>query len=138
MSYVYNNGIWNYVADGNTTTNNSNNNSGGSSTTTPFIESAGTDIGDANLVPEYTDTNSDEAKDYIEEERSTIEGDMEVLTPNPHLKAKKTVQLKGVGKALSGRYYVEKVTHTFDSNGYSQKVSVSKGGFGDYIKKGRV
>lgn len=36
------------------------------------------------------------------------------------------IRIEGVGKQLSGKYYVTDVTHTIDANGYSTKFNVSR------------
>lgn len=89
-----------------------------------------------NRVTTTTKTKSD--KEFIEVEVSTLEGTISVATPNPSLQAKKTIKLTGLGKALTGLYYVEKVENSFDQNGYTQTLTVSKTGFGDSLKPGNV
>ena len=43
----------------------------------------------------------------------------------------------GLGKHLSGRYFVYEVTRKIDNDsGYSQSVSVQKNGFGESLKSG--
>lgn len=97
--------------------------------------STGTNYND-NRSTTTTKTKSD--KEFIDVEIATLEGTANVTTPNPSLQAKKTVKLTGLGKALTGLYYVEKVENTFSNSGYTQTITVSKTGFGDSLKPGNV
>ena len=65
---------------------------------------------------------------------SILEGDIAMKLANSSIKAKKTVEVKGIGNALSGLYFVESVAHTFNNNGYTQTVSVSRDGFGATVQ----
>lgn len=42
----------------------------------------------------------------------TAEGDADVL-------AKRVIEIKGIGRRLSGKYYINSVTHTIENNGYT-------------------
>lgn len=143
MPYKYENGKWTYVPEsstgGGSSSSNNRPSSGGSSR--PPAQSP---IPPPPTIPKYDDnrdtttTKEKSDKEFINVEIDTLEGDVKVTTPNPDLKAKATVKLTGIGKALTGLYYVEKVENTFDSNGYAQSLSVSKTGFGDSLKPGNV
>lgn len=85
-----------------------------------------------------TKVSDDAERDFKEIEENILEGDLS-LRPNPNYKAKKTIKINGVGKYLSGLYFVESVTHIFSSNGgYDQSMKVNKNGFGGSLKKGVV
>ncbi len=142
MPYKYENGKWTYVpesATGGSSSGGSRPSSGGSSR-----PPAHSPIPPPPTIPKYddnretTETKKHSDKEFVDEEIDTLEGDITVETPLPKLKAKGTVKLTGLGKALTGLYYVEKVTNTFDTNGYTQSVGVSKTGFGDSLKPGNV
>lgn len=67
----------------------------------------------------------------------TLEGSLKVLVTNSTLKIKvgDTIYLRGLGKFLSGKYYVSAVERTLDgSNGYSQTCTVIKTNFRKTIK----
>lgn len=138
MPYKYENGKWTWIPESSNPSSGNNSNAGSSSNnrppTTSSIQDPGTltDLNDGST----TNTGYDSTKDYVEHEYNMIEGDANVY-PDPNLKAKKTVNLQGIGKQLSGLYYVDKVTHSFSSSGYTQTITVSREGFGDKLKKGR-
>lgn len=147
MPYKYQNGKWTYVpenATGGKPSRPSGGGGGSSSHSSSHRPAPKQPISPPPKIPKYndnrktTETKTHSDKKFIEEEVNTLEGDITVTTPKPKLKAKGTVKLTGVGKALSGLYYVEKVTNTFDNNGYTQTISVSKTGFGDSLKPGNV
>lgn len=50
------------------------------------------------------------------------------------MKPRDTIQLSGLGKYLSGKYYVESVERSLSSSGYSQSASVIKTNFRKTIK----
>ena len=85
-----------------------------------------------------SNTTSKAEKEYKEGE-NVLEGTLDISEARPRLKAKQTIRLEGLGKALTGLYFVDKVTHVFSrGSGYTQSIQVSKDGFGDSIKKGPV
>lgn len=57
------------------------------------------------------------------------------LVGNPTMLAKSVIHVRGMGKRLSGRYYVRSVRHTLGTNGYTMEAMVSTDGanaaFGD-------
>ena len=139
MPYKYENGKWTYIAESSNSSNSStnsnnsrpsnNNNTGGTVTQqTPPSN---------NDNRETTETKTTSDKEYIEVEENILEGNCKI-TPNPKIHAKGTVKITGVGKQLTGLYYVEKSTHSFSSSGYEQELTVTREGFGDSIKKGNV
>lgn len=138
MPYKYENGKWTYVAGNTSSNNNSNNNS------RPSTNTGGTNNNNKPQQPpkdndnrETTETKNNSDKEYIDIEENILEGTCKI-NPNPKIHAKATVKITGVGKQLNGLYYVEKVTHSFSSSGYSQDLTVTREGFGDSIKPGNV
>jgi len=78
-------------------------------------------------------------KEYIEIEYTTLEGEANVLPTSKTIRLEqgKTVTLTGLGKYLSGQYYIEKVKRSINNgNGYSQSCLFVKTGFGDSLKGG--
>ena len=103
-----------------------------------------TNTASSNPPPTLTDTSNRDTtestnsatNDFIEIEENVLTGDLNVI-PNPNYKAKTTVLLQYLGKSLSGLYFVDKVTHSFSSDGgYTQTMSVSRNGFGATLKSG--
>lgn len=89
-----------------------------------------------NSNRDTTATKDQAEKEFVEIEENILQGNVDVI-PNPNLRAKQTVLMQYLGKNLTGLYFVENVTHTFNaSSGYSQVLTVSRNGFGDSIKKG--
>lgn len=77
-------------------------------------------------------------KEFIEEELRTLVGDLAVRPTLKiiRLKVNDTIELLGVGKYLSGKYFVSNVSRTVSKDsGYSQSLTVLKNGFGDSLKK---
>ena len=78
-------------------------------------------------------------KEYVEHEFFTLEGDLSLIpdTGTVRIKAGDTVNCFGLGKHLSGAYFVDEVTRTIDNgDGYSHSIMVRKNGFGDGLKGG--
>jgi hypothetical protein len=51
---------------------------------------------------------------------------------DPDVLAKRVVEFNGVGKRISGRYYVKQATHTIDSSGYIVSGKAKTDGHGGY------
>lgn len=62
------------------------------------------------------------AKSFREKE-FVVEGNAVVIA-NPNYEANKTISIEGVGKVLSGQYYVETVRHTWSRSGYTQQLEL--------------
>lgn len=133
MPYKYENGKWTWIPES-SNPNNSNSSPNKRPPTTSNIKDPGTltDTTDGST----TNTGNDSTKDYVEHEYNMIEGEAN-LKPDPRLRAKKTIKVQGVGKQLSGLYYVEQVVHSFSTSGYTQTATLVREGFGDKLKKGR-
>lgn len=60
----------------------------------------------------------------------TAEGELNTVAFGAVLAAKRTVNVRGAGRAFSGIYYVEKVLHTFTGDGYRQKFRLRRNALG--------
>lgn len=87
----------------------------------------------ADLSPAQVQAESE----YIEVEYNTLQGELSIVPTDNSLKIKvgDTIKLKGVGKYLSGLYFVSEIKRTIGSDGYNQTLTVIKTGFGDSLKK---
>ena len=84
------------------------------------------------------DNKTEADREYIEIELKTLVGDLTVVPSqkNIRIQVNKTVEVEGVGKYLSGKYFVSAIKRTISKDGgYSQTLSVLKNGFGDSLKK---
>ena len=85
-----------------------------------------------------TNTKSEAEKKYIEQEFNVLTGDISV-TPTKksiHIKVNDTVQIEGLGKYLTGLYFVQSVRRTLTKEGgYSHSLTLRKNGFGSSVKK---
>lgn len=83
------------------------------------------------------DTQKKADKEYIEAEFNVLTGEMTV-TPTEksiRIKVNDTVRIEGLGKNLSGLYFVSAVRRTLTaSDGYTHTFSLRKNGFGDSVK----
>lgn len=77
-------------------------------------------------------------KEFIEVEFNTLVGELKLI-PNKrtiHIKVGQTINLHGVGKYLSGQYFVSAIRRALDKDtGYSHSITVIKTGFGDSLKQ---
>lgn len=100
---------------------------------------AGTSSSSSSKTTSNSNTKTSADKKVIEQEFNTLEGDMQVIVCQDTIKIAEgdTIYLHGVGKNLSGLYYVSKVSHSLDdSQGLSISLTVIKTGFGDSLKSG--
>ena len=84
------------------------------------------------------DSKGSAEKEYIDIEYNTLVGEMRLTATESSIKIKvgDTIQLEGVGKYLSGLYFVSEVKRDLNkSDGYSQTITVIKTGFGNSLKK---
>ena len=112
------------------------NNSGSNAPSTPNKE---TSSSGNNLTSSTSDTGSSTGqveKQYNEIQINTLSGTLNFIVTEETIKlrAGDTVKLEGLGKYLSGNYYVEEVTRTIGSNGYSHSATVIKTDFGSTLK----
>ena len=89
--------------------------------------------------PDDLPLNKEAEKEFKARERDLLIGELEIV-PDLALRSAKTIRLEGFGKILSGLYFVESVTTEFNlSSGMDyQKITVSRDGFGEYMKKGKT
>lgn len=92
-----------------------------------------------NLTSSNSDKNSSSGsveKKYNEIEMNTLVGTLNFIVTEQtiKLKAGDTVKLKGLGKFLSGDYYVKDVTRQVSSNGYAHSATLIKTDFGNSLK----
>lgn len=77
-------------------------------------------------------------KEYIYKEFNTLSGELS-LTPTEksiRIRVNDTVKINGIGKYLSGLYFVESIRRTLNTDsGYTHTLTVFKNGFGDSLKK---
>ena len=80
-------------------------------------------------------------KEYIDIEFNTLTGDIEIIPTKSNMKLKVgcTVVLNGVGKYLSGLYFVSEIRRKISKdNGYSMSLTLFKNGFGDSLKSSTI
>lgn len=114
------------------TSSSSSSSSSGATKTTP--KPAVVKVDSASKV----DSKAKADKKYKEIEFNTLEGDVNLIVDKATLKIKSgdTIRIEGVGKYLSGLFFVSSVKRNIDkSNGYSHSVTVIRTGFGDSLKK---
>lgn len=94
---------------------------------------------DSNLSA--TNTDSTTATGSTEQEANTIEintlqGTLSFIVNDKTIKLKvgDTVNLVGLGKSLSGNYYVKEIKRTINAGGYSHTATVIRTDFGDKLK----
>ena len=86
-------------------------------------------------------SNKNESKGSVEKKYNTIEintlnGTLNFIVTEEtiKLKAGDTVKLQGLGKYLSGDYYVKNITRQISKNGYSHSATLIKTDFGNSLK----
>ena len=101
---------------------------------TPYVEEEKKKETTKKSKSEKSKEEADKKK--IKLELTTLTGELELRTfPNVLLfKPFQTVIIKGIGKYLSGMYFISGVTRTLNSEGFTQSLSVLKNGFGDSLK----
>ena len=101
--------------------------------------SGSTNNGNDNLTSSSTDKDSsagETEKKYNTIEYNTLSGTLNFISTNKtiKLKAGDTVTIKGIGKYLSGKYYVQDVTRSISSSGYSHSATLIKTDMGTSLK----
>ena len=84
------------------------------------------------------DSKTEAEKEFIDIEINTLTGELSLVSTEKtiRIKVNDTIQLEGVGKYLSGLYFVTAVRRTLNKDsGYTHTISVLKNGFGDSLKK---
>ena len=112
--------------------------SSGSSSSSSSSNSSNSSKGD-NLSS--SSSNKNESKGSVEKKYNTIEintlnGTLNFIVTEEtiKLKAGDTVKLQGLGKYLSGNYYVKDITRQISNNGYSHSATLIKTDFGNSLK----
>ena len=139
-SYTYNprTGTWSKTTSGSRDT--------GSTTTTktggsnnPSTSSSSSSSSSGNLTASTGNSSSSTGateKKYNYIEINTLVGNLQFIVTEETIKltAGDTVTLKGLGKYLSGNYYVKEMNRNISSNGYSHTAVVIKTDFGTSLK----
>jgi phage protein D len=73
----------------------------------------------------------------------TAEGEVNTVAYGDVLRAKRPVLVRGAGRQFSGLYYVQRVTHTFTGDGYTQHFSLKRNASGltgqeDFVQSGAL
>ena len=92
-----------------------------------------------NLTSTTSDSSSSKGKSekkYNEIEYNTLELSVNFVANDKTIVigAGDTITIKGIGKYLSGKYYVQDVTHSISTTGYSISATCIKTDFGNSIK----
>lgn len=80
-------------------------------------------------------------KEYIEVEFNTLTGDLTLTSTEKSIRIKvnDTVKIEGLGKNLSGLYFVSSIRRTLSKDsGYTHTLSLIKNGFGNSLKKSQT
>ena len=101
--------------------------------------STNTKKGSSNLTssnPSKNTSSGKTEKKYNTIELNTLTGTLNYIATNKTIKlcAGDTITLKGIGKYLSGNYYVQEVTRSISSNGYSHSATLLKTDMGNKLK----
>lgn len=84
------------------------------------------------------DSKTAAEKEFIEVEFNTLQGELSVTSTEKSIRIKvgDTIKLEGVGKYLSGLYFVSAIKRTLNKDsGYGHTLSLIKTGFGGSLKK---
>ena len=96
-----------------------------------------------NSGDNLTATNSDKdssvgsvEKQYNDIQINTLTGDLTFIVTEQtiKLKAGDTIKLEGLGKYLSGDYYIKDITRQISNSGYTHSATVIKTDFGESLK----
>lgn len=86
---------------------------------------ANTGLAETGELQTYTQAVVDQAAWAIR-----AEGELSTVTYGDVLRAKRPVNVRGVGRQFSGTYYVEKVLHRFSDDGHSQSFTLRRNATG--------
>lgn len=95
--------------------------------------------GSSNLVASNPDKDTSSGaveKEYNTIEFNTLSGSLNFIANNKtiQLKAGDTVIISGIGKYLSGAYYVKELTRQIGTDGYSHSATLIRTDFGSSLK----
>lgn len=92
---------------------------------------------DSDNTSSNTDSKTEAEKKYIEAEFNVLTGEM-TITPTTKsicIKVNDTVKIEGLGKYLSGLYFVSAISRSLNKDsGYSHTLTLIKNGFGSSVK----
>lgn len=138
MTYDPSTGKWTSSGSGNSSSSSSNGGSNkkpssGSGSSKPSGSSGG-NMSASNSNPQSSVGSAE--KKYNTIEYNILEGQLKFIATKEtiRLTAGDTVRLKGIGKYLSGLYYVQDVTRQISNNGYSHSATLIKTDFGNSLK----
>lgn len=77
--------------------------------------------------PNAAAAQTEAAGKFVRTQQTSVELELD-LVGNPNLFCKQVVEIAGIGKRLSGRYYVSELTDSVSSNGFTQKAKVKTDG----------
>lgn len=136
-SYTYDpkTGKWTKSTTNSSSSSSSSTTKNNKSTTKSTTKSSGD-----NLTSTDSDSKSSTGsveKKYNNIELNTLNGTLSFIVTEQtiKLKAGDTVKLSGLGKYLSGKYYVKDITRQISSSGYSHSATLIKTDFGKSLKK---
>lgn len=84
------------------------------------------------------DSKTEAEKEYIKAEFNTLTGDLNLTSSakSIRIKVNDTIRIEGLGRYLSGLYFVTSVRRTLNKeSGYTHTLSILKNGFGDSMKQ---
>lgn len=128
-SYTYNplTGTWSKSSSGGGSKNNSNSSSNKTNSSGDNLTSSSSDQNNSAGAVE---------KQYNSIEVNTLSGTLKFIVTEQTIKlrAGDTVKIQGIGKYLSGDYYVQDITRQISSNGYSHSATLIRTDFGNSLK----
>lgn len=70
---------------------------------------------------------------FVSAERETLRLSMQIIG-DPMLRSKAIVEVRGISRLLSGKYYVKKIKHSINSSGYVCDLELTRDGMGHSIR----
>lgn len=117
-------------------TNKESENGSSKKTTTTTDKKSGdsTNLKATSTDPSSSKGSSEKKQNNIE--YNTLTGTLNYIPTKETIKIKvgDTITIKGIGKYLSGKYYVQDITRNISSSGYTNSATVIKTDFGDSLK----
>lgn len=69
--------------------------------------------------------------DYLQTQHTTVHLTADLIG-DPDISGKRVVEIRGLGKRVSGKYYIQTATHEITSAGYKTKIKAKTDGHGGY------
>ena len=128
-------GTWTTTTTDDTSSGGNNSSPSSSGASTPSSTPSGSENLTSSTGDNLSSTGATE-KQYNEIELNTLEGTLSVLPTEDTIKvnAGDTVTLEGIGRFLSGNYYVKDVSRSNSTSGFSLTWTVIKTDFGKSLK----